>query len=448
MASTISLFMSRAGFHARLTTESQDRGFVYDLKTRRSTTALFDVPAEGRLVLQVSLEKFHHMLDQVNTLDHYLSLVNEPERIHLLNRNRVTVALPTIPDGKLIATFLPADGRRSLFLQVQEVPYERVEEIRFITEKEQRSDVGQVSTKEQMLAMAQALAPDANFYANGMPKDRSRYPPQISQTIPASAIFQEAAADAYLAVIPSPLTATNQLVALDPPIAAAFLMSLQSETLDETIAALIATVEKYFDVYASAEKLQSPSTTFHWWKKAMKVMQAGYKALGVIIILANNRGRQEYELVKDAVYSLRNHLGIMFRRTGKEPSKPSSLETECPAWWHREHEEFKKAKPKKGDAENETEKVMTFGGIGRGGNPLRGGRPGGRGRRSWPRGIGRGVGPYGGNESADAQPTQEAKEISEEEPALKKQRGSTKPTPKHTRAVRDPVSGEWRYFQK
>ena len=427
MASTISLYMSQDHISARISQEIQDRGFVYDIKLRRSTTELFEVPPGSRLILQVPVDKFHSLLDQGGRLDHYLSLVNDPTQVFSNSRGRVTISLPTVPDGRLILTSLPPDGRRTLFAQVQEISYDRIEDVRFIViEKERAADNSQASTKEQMLAMAQAMSPDANFYANGMPKDRSRYPPQISQPIPASAIFQDAAADSYLAVIPSPLTAANPLVALDPPIAAAFLSSLPSEAIDETLNTLIATVDKYFDVYASQEKLQSEASTFQWWKKALKVMQAGYRSLGVIIILAQKRDRIEFDLVRDVVYAIRNHLGIMFRRTGKEPCKPSSLESDCPAWWHREHEEFKKNKPKKGESEGEQ---------GRRGRGTRWDRRGNRGRGTV------GARPFReedrqGNETIEA-PVQGPKENEEEPPLKKKRLGRRK-------AILDKATGNWR----
>jgi len=281
------------------------RGLEYNYLTKQVTANLFDIPHGGRLVLDVVLERFNAMVDNMPRLEYYLSLVNDPERIFRLRDKKVRIRLPLgTPSGTIVAVLRPPDGRRVMVDRTQEIAYEQVEDVQFLTERDLHNHAVREAPAEIPTWMA-ALAPDANFYADGTPKDRIRYPPTISTRIPTSTLWQAAAADAYIATVPEPMSSNNVLVAMDPPDSAAFLMTMQADAVDEAVGALVTTAEKFFEPYAAAERLNT-AITFRWWKKAMKVMRAGYKALGETVTLCHATGSIEYEKVRDAVYILRN----------------------------------------------------------------------------------------------------------------------------------------------
>jgi len=421
---------------------NNERGFEYDCRLKQVTTLLYEPPhGDARLVLQVSLDRFGVMLDNIKRFNHYLSLISNEQRIHRYRQERVTVSLPGVSatrNGKVMITVRPPDGRVSFFEQTEEVAWEKLEDILMIPSREEAQMAESINknASAEVPSWLMAIAPDANHYADGTPKDRSRYPPQISTKIPNTTVWHDAAADAYVATIPSPVNPTNVLIALDPALAAAFLLTVGPNDVEDSVSQMIQTVEKQFDVYLDAEKLNT-ALTFHWWKKAYRVMQSAYRSLGLAASQCQVSGQIDYENVRDLVYVLRYHLGVMYRRTSKKPTKPTSVETDTPAWWYKEYEDFRKTKAGVEDTEKEGTQENDLKGSSqkKGLKALRerqrlGGRP-------WPyrpRRVPR------KQEEGDHEP-----EVQPEEPEKKKTKVEPNflPGKKHTKAFFNKATGQW-----
>jgi len=388
---------------------------------------MYEAHAEAKMVLLVPVERFHAMFDNMKRFNHYLSLNLDPSRILRYRTSRVKVSLPVDPaplNGTMVITILPSEGQVTFFEQREDIPWERIEEIQFVQVREEGPVQTPTGALDEVRTLLHSMAPDSNVWSDGQPRDRGKYLSQISTKIPTSQVWQEAAADAYVANIPTPTNPSNILLAADPPLVAAYLMTIQLNRVAEATDLLVNTMEKYFEVYVNAEKL-NPTIKFPWWKKNVKVMSSGYRALGMIAAQCQAQGEVDYENVRPAVFILRHQLGVMFRRTNKKPSKPCSLDTDSPAWWHKEYEEYKKATT--GNDEQEVKDAKPTETV-----PRRRKKPFKRFKKN-----------DGGDEGQTEQTAPEAPPP--EEPPAKKKFGGFKPLASHNNAVRDQTTGKWKF---
>jgi len=325
-------------------------GVHFDPHAKQPSTTAFNIPVNSEKILHLPSTEFVKMLEEPHRLDHYCSLINERGRVHVYQGQRVTVKVPLTPllNGALVVSRKLEEGRRSMFDAPFFVPYENIEEIKFLRPELPSEPTNKLEDVANLLS---SFAPDADRYADGTPKDRARYPPQISGPIPTSRPWPDVAADAYLASLPKPMETTNLLVALDPAVAAGFLLTMDLTNIDVAVNSMTQTANSFFKIYEDQERLTS--TRLPWWKEALKVMANGYTSLGTVAKLTRSMGSQEYEVMRQPVYTLRNHLGIMFRRTGKEPMDPANHKTDSPAWWWKDHKEWKKLRTKTQDEEKQ-----------------------------------------------------------------------------------------------
>lgn len=408
-----------------------ETGVLYNLCTKSVTTTPW-APLDGSLViLDIMVADLAQLLDSPKKFDHYLSVVNDLTRVHNYQGTLVKVRLPTRPNGNVILISQAAEGRRTLTPKTTELPFDRIEDIKFIAVTKTKTGNTEEDHQTRMLQTMSMFSPDPDFYADGTPKDRIRYSAQISSKIPSSIIIQEAAADAYIATIPKPFSSANPLVALDPAMMAGYLLTVDRNVIPEAVEQCLGTMKEYFRVYADAEKTDT-AITIQWWKKALKTAESLYRVVGSIAECKRAAGFGEYKDMRDCVSALRYHLGVMLRRSKKVPMEPSSAETDSPAWWVKESKEYNKQKVAKEEKDNsevapQAPKV----------NQERA-----RLRRAW---LKRRRQLQGGGQREQESDTLDPKKESEETQTKKKKFFVKGLKAHHTKATRDPKTGEWSF---